>query len=55
MFRCPLGLSIDMDLLYQLIGYCILSGIVLSNWSSQNGLGGGVGRGNTGTSITLNR
>lgn len=41
--------------LAQFIGYCILSGIVLSNWSSQNGLGGGVGRGNTGTSITLNR
>ncbi|THH19968.1 hypothetical protein EW146_g1298 [Bondarzewia mesenterica] len=39
----------------QFAGYCVLSSIVLSSWVSNDGLGGGVGNGNTGTSITLNR
>ncbi|EJD03315.1 DUF580-domain-containing protein [Fomitiporia mediterranea MF3/22] len=43
----------------QLVGYCIISGIVLSAWTDQGGLGGGLGGGsngtNTGSSVTLNR
>ncbi|KAL0955969.1 hypothetical protein HGRIS_002152 [Hohenbuehelia grisea] len=39
----------------QLLGYAALSGIVISSWISQGGLGGGVGKGNTGTAVTLNR
>ncbi|KDQ57627.1 hypothetical protein JAAARDRAFT_130142 [Jaapia argillacea MUCL 33604] len=37
----------------QFAGFCVLSGIVLSEWVSQGGLGGGLGN-STGTSVTLN-
>lgn len=40
----------------QLAGFCVISGLVLSSWISQGGLGGGLGNGSeTGSSITLNR
>lgn len=39
----------------KLLGFAALSGIVLSTWISQGGLGGGLGKGNTGTGVTLNR
>ncbi|KAF7985040.1 hypothetical protein HWV62_8873 [Athelia sp. TMB] len=37
----------------QFLGFAALSGIVLSEWISEGGLGGGAGSGNTGTSVTL--
>ncbi|KAL5506999.1 PNS1 [Sanghuangporus vaninii] len=40
----------------QLVGFCIVSGIVLSSWINSGGLGGGLGNGSaTGSSVTLNR
>ncbi|KAF8200821.1 plasma-membrane choline transporter-domain-containing protein [Pholiota molesta] len=41
----------------QLLGFGALSGISLSTWISQGGLGGGLGKagGQTGTAVTLNR
>lgn len=39
----------------QLLGFAALSGIVLNTWISQGGLSGGLGKGQTGTSVTLNR
>ncbi|KAH7924270.1 DUF580-domain-containing protein [Leucogyrophana mollusca] len=40
----------------QLLGFAALSGIVISQWISDGGLGGGVGDGSeTGTSVTLNK
>jgi hypothetical protein len=37
------------------LGFAALSGIVLNTWISQGGLGGGLGKGSTGTGVTLNR
>ncbi|KAI0320920.1 plasma-membrane choline transporter-domain-containing protein [Amylostereum chailletii] len=39
----------------QFAGFCVVSGLALSTWISQGGLGGGLGNGNTGTSVTLNK
>ncbi|GLB37068.1 putative CTL (choline transporter-like) family protein [Lyophyllum shimeji] len=41
----------------QFLGFAALSGIVISSWVSNGGLGGGLGKagGKTGTAITLNR
>jgi len=41
----------------QLLGYAVLSGIVLTSWISSGGLGGGLGSGGvkSGTAVTLNR
>ncbi|KAG5640765.1 hypothetical protein DXG03_007253 [Asterophora parasitica] len=41
----------------QFLGFAVLSGIVLSSWVSNGGLGGGLGKpgGKTGTAVTLNR
>ncbi|KAF7428148.1 putative choline transporter, neither null mutation nor overexpression affects choline transport [Pleurotus ostreatus] len=39
----------------QFIGFAGLSGYVLNAWISAGGLGGGLGKGSTGTSVTLNR
>ncbi|KAH8119541.1 DUF580-domain-containing protein [Phellopilus nigrolimitatus] len=43
----------------QLAGFCVVSGIVLSEWISSGGLGGGLGGGssgaNTGSSVTLDQ
>ncbi|KAF9566775.1 DUF580-domain-containing protein [Agrocybe pediades] len=41
----------------QLLGYAAVSGIALSTWISQGGLGGGLGKdgGKSGTAVTLNR
>ncbi|KIJ68160.1 hypothetical protein HYDPIDRAFT_83809 [Hydnomerulius pinastri MD-312] len=40
----------------QLLGFAALSGIVISQWVKDGGLGGGLGNGSqTGTSVTLNR
>ncbi|KAL9711892.1 pH nine-sensitive protein 1 [Leucoagaricus gongylophorus] len=40
-----------------ILGFAVVSGIALSNWTSNGGLGGGLGKpgGRTGTAITLNR
>ncbi|EIN11911.1 DUF580-domain-containing protein [Punctularia strigosozonata HHB-11173 SS5] len=37
------------------LGFAALSGIVLDEWVKDGGLGGGLGDGNTGTSVTLNQ
>ncbi|KZT21437.1 DUF580-domain-containing protein [Neolentinus lepideus HHB14362 ss-1] len=34
-------------------GFCVLSGIAISQWIKDGGLGGGLGRGSTGTAVTL--
>lgn len=39
----------------QLAGFAALSGIVISEWISEGGLGGGVGSGTSGSPITLNQ
>ncbi|KAG8910798.1 putative choline transporter, neither null mutation nor overexpression affects choline transport, partial [Tulasnella sp. 418] len=39
----------------QLAGFAVVSGLALNTWISEGGLGGGVGSGTTGNSITLNR
>ncbi|KAF9784470.1 plasma-membrane choline transporter-domain-containing protein [Thelephora terrestris] len=39
----------------QFAGFAVVSGLAIATWVSQDGLGGGVGSGNTGTSITLNK
>lgn len=39
----------------KLLGFAALSGIALNTWISQGGLGGGLGKGQTGTAVTLNR
>jgi len=39
----------------QFLGFAALSGIALNTWISQGGLGGGLGKGQTGTAVTLNR
>lgn len=41
--------------LLQLAGFAALSGIVISSYIKSGGLGGGLGKSSTGTSITLNR
>ena len=45
--------------LEQLLGFAALSGIVLSSWISDGGLGGGLGGGpngnGTGSRVTLNQ
>jgi len=41
--------------LLQLAGFAALSGIVISEWISEGGLGGGVGSGTSGSPITLNQ
>ncbi|KAG8892407.1 putative choline transporter, neither null mutation nor overexpression affects choline transport, partial [Tulasnella sp. 403] len=38
----------------QLAGYAVVSGLALSDWISEGGLGGGLGSDATGSSITLN-
>ena len=42
---------------FQLLGFAALSGIAISSWISNGGLGGGLGKGGvkTGIPITLNR
>ena len=37
------------------LGFAAVSGVALSTWISQGGLGGGLGKGHTGTGVTLNR
>ena len=39
----------------QVVGYTVVSVIVLLDWVKHGGLGGGVGGGDTGSRITLNR
>ncbi|EIM79183.1 DUF580-domain-containing protein [Stereum hirsutum FP-91666 SS1] len=39
----------------QFAGFVVVSALALSTWISQGGLGGGLGSGNTGTSVTLDR
>lgn len=39
----------------QFVGFVVVSALALSTWIDQGGLGGGLGTGNTGTSITLDR
>ncbi|KAI0253996.1 plasma-membrane choline transporter-domain-containing protein [Lactifluus subvellereus] len=41
--------------LAQFAGFCVVSALALSTWISQGGLGGGLGRDSTGTSVTLDR
>ena len=41
--------------LCQFAGFVVVSALAISTWVSQNGLGGGIGSGNTGTALTLNR
>lgn len=44
------------EVIAQLFGFAVISGLVLNTWISQGGLGGGLGNGSeTGSSITLNR
>ncbi|CCM05448.1 uncharacterized protein FIBRA_07667 [Fibroporia radiculosa] len=38
----------------QLAGFAVLSGIAVNEWVKSGGLGGGIGSGNTGSSVTLN-
>ncbi|KAJ7096318.1 plasma-membrane choline transporter-domain-containing protein [Mycena epipterygia] len=39
----------------QFLGFAAISGIVISSWVKNDGLGGGLGSDNTGTSVTLNK
>ncbi|KAI0062896.1 DUF580-domain-containing protein [Artomyces pyxidatus] len=39
----------------QFAGFCVVSGLALSTWISQDGLGGGVGSGDTGTAASIFR
>jgi len=39
---------------FQLAGFAVLSGLVISEWIKAGGLGGGLGGGDTGSSVTLN-
>lgn len=49
---------VDYNLLqFQLLGFAALSGIAISSWVSDGGLGGGLGKpgGKTGTAVSLNQ
>ncbi|KAJ7783184.1 plasma-membrane choline transporter-domain-containing protein [Mycena metata] len=39
----------------QFLGFAALSGITIASWVKDNGLGGGLGKGNDGTAVTLNQ
>ncbi|KII92408.1 hypothetical protein PLICRDRAFT_102406 [Plicaturopsis crispa FD-325 SS-3] len=39
----------------QFLGFAALSGIAINTWISSGGLGGGLGKGSTGTAVTLNK
>jgi len=39
----------------QFLGFAALSGIAINTWIRQDGLGGGLGSGNAGTGLTLNK
>ncbi|KAJ6625642.1 plasma-membrane choline transporter-domain-containing protein, partial [Mycena sp. CBHHK59/15] len=39
----------------QFLGFAALSGIAISSWIKDGGLGGGLGKGNTGTAVSLNQ
>ncbi|KAJ6499296.1 plasma-membrane choline transporter-domain-containing protein [Mycena sanguinolenta] len=39
----------------QFLGFAAVSGIAISEWVKDGGLGGGLGKDNTGTAVTLNR